>query len=227
MPPARATFCRSLPVGISRDLCPVPAYIHAAPHPRALLARVVKMQDTAIAFSNARCRRNRQQIDKSIRERRVGILRDLWREMWTALKTRIALNDLLQVGMSHEQTVKAFDNARQDRITMLHRKNRLASGFPKLQKVVNAGRKIWPRPTTPQARGLALVDQAGRCKPPRQGAAIGQHLRRLTVHNRPRVDEIQQQVVAQEQKSVSPVIVHIQTHPVTETKRLTKNFPNL
>ena len=210
MPHARATFRRrSLPVGKSRDLCPVPADIHAAPYTRALLARVVEMQDTAIAFSDARCRRGRQQIDKRIGERRECMFGHLRREMWAPLKTRIALNDLLQAGMVQEQTVKAFDDARQDGIPMLHRKNRLTSGLPELQKFVNAGGKIWPRPATPQARGFSLVDQAGCCKPAREGAAIGQHLHRLPIHNRPRIDEIQQQVVAQEQKSVSPVIVQV------------------
>ena len=44
----------SLAVGVGRDLCPVPAQVHAAPDARALLARVVKVKHTVIALSNAR-----------------------------------------------------------------------------------------------------------------------------------------------------------------------------
>jgi hypothetical protein len=207
-----------LAVSIGSDLCPVPADIHAAPDARTLLARVVKMQDTTIALPNARWRRRCQQIGERIGERRKSMFWDLWREMWTPLKTRIAFNDLLQMGVSQEQTIKAFDNARQDRIPMFHRKDRLASGFPELQKLFNASGKRWRHPTAPQPRGLALVKEARGRKPARDGAAIGQQLHRTAIHNRPRVDEIQEQVVAQEQKSVSPVIVHSQTHPVSATK---------
>src|SRR5215472_3945860 len=60
----------SLAVGVGRDLSPIPAQVHAAPDPRALLARVVKVKHTAIALSNARSRDSRQQVGKRIRERR-------------------------------------------------------------------------------------------------------------------------------------------------------------
>jgi hypothetical protein len=90
LPAAYLFGCRSFALGEGGNLCPVSAYVHAAPDPRALLAHVVKMQDTVIALSNARPGSGRQQIGKGICKRRECMLRNLRREVPTPLKMETA-----------------------------------------------------------------------------------------------------------------------------------------
>jgi len=106
--------CHSFAIGVGRDLCPVPAQVHAAPDARALLARVVKVKNTAIAFSNARYRYSRQQVRKRICERRECMLRDLWSEAPAPLKLSLDSSDLLQIRVVHEQPVKVVDGELQN-----------------------------------------------------------------------------------------------------------------
>jgi hypothetical protein len=213
MLPARATpLSYSFSSGISGDLRPVPAQIHAAPYTCALLADVVKMENAAFAFSNARRGRSRQQIGERIGERLECVRWFFGRKICAPLKTRVALDDPLQVRMGYKQPVEVFHDAWQNRIPMFHRNDRLPGGFPEPAKFFNTSGKLRRRPTVHQSPGLTLAEKARDAEPARQCAAIGQHLHCLTVHDRPCVEEIKQQLVTDKNESVAPIAVHLQPH---------------
>src|SRR5215831_4299709 len=134
--------CHSFAIGVGRDFCPVPAQVHAAPDACTLLARVVKVKDTAIAFSNARYGDSRQQVRKCIRERRECMLRNLRSEVPASLKPSLPLRDLLQVRVVQKQLVEVLQNTRRNMLALFSLQYSLTNPLPELPKFPTAGREL-------------------------------------------------------------------------------------
>src|SRR5262245_16004130 len=105
---------------------------------------------------------------------------------------------------------------------MFHVQYSLTNPLPELPKFLNSGRELRRRPTAHQSRTFAFVDETRGAEPARESAAIWQHLHGFVRHYGTSVDEVKEQVIADRQESVAPIVVHVPTSFNAPKSPLTK-----
>src|SRR5262249_23616106 len=120
---------------------------------------------------------------------------------------RVGVHHLVNGRMSNQQTVEILYEGRWRRFARLHLQDNLPQVLSPIPQVLECHRETGRRPLARQTNCLAFADDPRCAEPPRQSRTVRQHLRELSVYNRPRIDEIKRELITEKQKAVSPVHV--------------------